>query len=57
MARPVVDQEACVGCGTCESMDPDCFEVVDDKSNVKCDDCATCDEIAEACPVQAITCE
>ncbi len=57
MARPVVDQEACVGCGTCESMAPDCFEIVDDKSQVKCDDLENCQEVAEACPVQAISCE
>lgn len=57
MARPVVDQEACVGCGTCESMAPECFEVVDDKSQVKCDDLENCQEVAEACPVQAISCE
>jgi len=57
MARPVVDQGACTGCGTCEAMDPECFQLVDDKSQVICDDCEQCDEIAESCPVQAIECE
>lgn len=58
MARPEVDQSACIGCGTCESLCPECFEIRDDgKSWVICDDCENCEEVADACPVQAITCE
>ena len=30
-----VDQDACIGCGACESTCPDVFELVDDKSQVK----------------------
>lgn len=57
MAKPVVDQAACTGCGTCEALDPDCFELVDEVSQVICDDCEDCEEIAASCPVEAIECE
>lgn len=56
-----VDQVKCIGCGLCESMCPDVFELRDDgKAHAKnpsgcisgnCD----CKSVAESCPVQAIT--
>ena len=53
-----VDQEKCIGCGLCESVCPEVFELKDGKSFVKdpkaCKN-GTCKEAAESCPVQAIT--
>lgn len=53
-----IDQEKCIGCGTCVSLCEQVFELGDDgkakvKSEAGCDKC-NCEEIAEACPVQAI---
>jgi len=60
MAKPVVDVDACEGCGTCEEMCPEVFKVVDEKAEVigpdKCDTC-DCQEAADTCPTQAITME
>ncbi|MDD3678774.1 MAG: ferredoxin [Patescibacteria group bacterium] len=51
----------CIGCGTCESMCPDCFEINDDgKSHVKencSESCCDLGDIVTACPVAAITVE
>jgi ferredoxin len=56
-----VDAGKCIGCGFCASMCPDVFEMKDDgKAYVKdpkgcesgsCD----CKQVAQNCPVQAIT--
>ncbi len=55
-----VDQELCIGCGACEGVCPEVFELDDDKSQVKLDpvpeefqECAL--EAEENCPVQAIS--
>jgi ferredoxin len=61
MAKPVVDMDACEGCGTCEEMCPEVFKVEDDgKAHVigpdKCSTC-NCQEAADTCPVQAIAME
>lgn len=55
-----VDQELCIGCGACEGVCPEIFELVDDKSQVKLDpvpeEFQTCALEAEVnCPVQAIS--
>ena len=59
--RAVVDQELCIGCGTCEELCPQVFKLGDDgKSHViaqECDSAGCCEEAAEACPVQAISLE
>ncbi|MEM3412270.1 MAG: ferredoxin [archaeon] len=60
MARVMVDQEACLGCGACVSICPDVFEIGDDgKSHVKkitkIPPCAK--EAAESCPAKAISIE
>ena len=58
--KPKVDNETCIGCGTCESLCPDVFKVNDDGKVDVLDadyeankDCI--DQSIEACPVQAIT--
>lgn len=56
-----VDQDKCIGCGTCEALCPGCFEVIEGKSQVKeCDSgCGDYDlkEVAESCPTDAISIE
>ncbi len=59
MAKFKVNQEVCIGCGTCVSLCPDCFELNDEgKSHVILEEC-DCDsaEIVNDCPVRAITVE
>jgi ferredoxin len=54
-----VDRDLCIGCGSCESIAPDYFELKDDgKSHVKKqyseEDKDVINEAADACPVKAI---
>lgn len=57
MATPVVDEDLCIGCGSCSELCPEVFEVKDDKAIVigpdKCSTC-DCDEAANTCPTEAI---
>lgn len=60
--KVVVDQEACLGCGTCASLCPEIFELdeVLGKSRVikpEGGDEACINEAIEACPVSAISLE
>lgn len=56
--KPTVDQELCIGCGACQEICPEVFEVQDDKAEVigpnRCDTCQ-CEEAMASCPVDAIT--
>ena len=50
------------GCGPCEEICPEVFEVVDDVANVKVDEVPaeqyrSCKEAAESCPSEAISLE
>lgn len=55
----VIDEEKCIGCGTCEAMCPDIFKL-DQNTNkakvLKPTEEKKCNvaEIARACPVEAI---
>ena len=54
-----VNQETCIGCGTCVALCPQTFKLNDGgKSEVISQDDAECAKGAvESCPVQAITVE
>ena len=56
-----IDQEACTGCGVCESLCPDVFQVQEDEKAhaVNPEGCASCDcqEAVDSCPAQAISIE
>ncbi|MGD9276492.1 MAG: ferredoxin [Candidatus Pacearchaeota archaeon] len=50
-----VDEDLCIGCGTCEHICPEVFEMKDSIAKIKeqkDDDCVK--EAIEACPVDAI---
>lgn len=56
----VVNDDLCIGCGSCESIAPDHFEVKDDgKSHVKKqyaeEDDKVIKEAIDGCPVKAIS--
>ena len=62
--RVRIDEDACTGCGTCEEICPDVFDVVDDVAQVKIGDQdvpkdleALVREASESCPVEAIPIE
>ncbi len=61
MSKFHVNQEVCIGCGTCVNICPDCFEINDEgKSQVKVEDTTCgCDtkEVIDDCPVRAISLE
>jgi len=56
-----VNQEVCIGCGTCVGLCAECFELNDEgKSQVKEEECqCNCEasEIVGDCPVRAISIE
>ncbi len=59
MAVPIVDTELCSGCGLCETICPEVFELGDDGiahvlDASLCDEAGCCEEAAESCPDEAI---
>lgn len=61
MPKPKVNEELCIGCGTCEALCPQVFKVENGKSKVIAEDCTgadcNCDEVVSSCPVKAISLE
>ena len=57
MPKANVNEELCIGCGTCESLCPKVFRIENGKSKVIAEDCGDCDcqEAADSCPTSAIT--
>ncbi|MBM3247905.1 MAG: ferredoxin [Candidatus Omnitrophica bacterium] len=57
MAKVIIDEPACVGCGLCEQNCPEVFEIRGDGiAHVKAQVCEQHNlaEVADQCPVQAI---
>lgn len=57
--RIIIDTEACTGCGVCESLCPEVFQVQEDEkahliSPEGCDGC-DCQEVIDSCPTGAIS--
>ena len=54
-----VDQDLCIGCGTCELMCSQCFQLENGKAQVVRDNCdgVECDmqDVIDSCPVEAIS--
>lgn len=58
MAKIVIDDSLCTGCGLCAANCPDCFEIGDDNlAHAIANACSSCDikEIIDQCPVSAIS--
>ena len=53
-----VEQDVCIGCGTCEMMCGQCFQIEDSKAQVINDDCENVEcnmqDVVDGCPVEAI---
>jgi len=54
--KVLIDEDKCIGCGTCEAMCPECFKMNGNLAEVTKQTCDTCDVkgVAESCPVDAI---
>ena len=42
MSKPKVNEELCIGCGTCESLCPQVFQIREGKSKVIAEECVNC---------------
>ena len=61
MSKPKIDFDLCTGCGTCEALCPDIFQLRDDgKAYVikesGCNGC-NCQDAVDSCPEGAISLE
>lgn len=59
MSKAKVNQDLCIGCGTCEALCPKVFQLQDGKSHVIAEECSECNcqEAVDSCPVGAISLE
>jgi ferredoxin len=59
MSKPIVNEDLCIGCGTCESLCSNVFKIENGKSHVVTEECGDCDlqEAVDSCPVNAISIE
>lgn len=51
-----INENICIGCGTCASLCDECFEIksgISHVKNVECDGC-NLQDVASSCPVGAI---
>lgn len=55
MAKITVDKEKCIGCGACEAICPEGFELIDGKAKVKNPKAKGIKEAVDSCPVQAVS--
>ena len=57
--KAVIDEELCIGCGNCEELCPEVFELGDDEIARVIGDCGEykdcCEEAMVSCPGEAIT--
>lgn len=54
MVKVTIDKEKCIGCGSCEAICPEGFEMKDGKAIVKNPKAKCVKEVADSCPVQAV---
>jgi len=54
---PKIDQEICIGCGTCESICPEMFQVGPEGKSHVIKEMGSCDLriVIDSCPVSAIS--
>ena len=63
VVKPVVDHDLCIGCGSCEEMCPEVFQVHEDghsrviKENPEPELYGCIRDAADTCPVEAISIE
>ncbi len=58
--KVIIDHDLCTGCGTCEAICPEVFELDDEGyaqviAGADCDAAGCCEEAADSCPEGAIT--
>ena len=50
-----INQNKCIGCGICQSVCPEGFEIIEGKARIKDDKAACIQQAIEACPRNVIT--